>query len=88
MYALIEEVTYRGIIQMALIDKIGVFKGLPLTSILFALSHIQYYSAPLGLLPFFLGSILLGYLYLRKRNLSSPVIYHFLHNFILWSFNY
>jgi hypothetical protein len=82
-YALIEEVVYRGVVQTAFIDKIGVLRGLILTSILFALSHTQYYSTPLRLLSTFLASLMLGYLYLRKRNLSSPVILHFLYNFIL-----
>lgn len=87
MIAISEEVTFRGIIQTTLVERIGKYKGLLFTSIIFTLGHMQYLNEPTGLFSVFMGSLLYGYLYLRKKNLFSPIILHFLHNFILWSFS-
>lgn len=70
--ALSEEILFRGALQPVL--------GVTLTSIFFALIHIQYSFTPATLIIFVVG-FGLGWLR-RRRNTASAIIAHFSYNFI------
>jgi membrane protease YdiL (CAAX protease family) len=82
-----EEMAFRGIIQTVFMEKMGKSKGLALTSIIFTSMHTQYLGNPLYYSSIFINSLLYGYLYLRKKSIMTPILLHFLHNFIAWSYS-
>jgi membrane protease YdiL (CAAX protease family) len=70
--ALSEEILFRGALQ-------PVF-GLPLTSVYFALVHMQYALTPAAVIIFVVA---LGLGWLRQRqSTSSAIIAHFVYNFV------
>ncbi len=83
---LIEELFYRGYLLQRMCDWLGDFRGLLIASFLFGLGHIlsrlaQKGSAILWLaslvgLQTFLGGLLLGFIYLRARNIWPSAIFH------------
>lgn len=85
--ALTEEVFFRGY----LLQRIGMtITGVVIVSALFALGHfvVAFFGASWGagasivtLLTFF-PSLVMGYMYLRSRNLWPPIIFHFLANMV------
>lgn len=82
--AFYEELGNRGFLQTILTQKIGKIKGIVLVAIFDTLRHTGYYGAPTTLFIVFFKSLIFGYLYSRKNNLSSPFIYHSLDNFVIW----
>ncbi len=79
--AISEETFFRGLIQMHLEKKIGAISSILLTSLLFAIAHLEYKTLLQFLFPF-LFSILLGFLMYKWRNIFAPISAHFLYNFI------
>jgi len=77
----LEELIFRGFLQTKAMDSFGKWKGLILVSLIFTFSHFTYSAeSMLQILPI---SLMLGFLYSRKRNLTSPLITHLLGNFLL-----
>ncbi|KAA0009854.1 MAG: CPBP family intramembrane metalloprotease [Thermoplasmata archaeon] len=76
-----EETFYRGLIQMHLGRKIGMFYSVILTSLLFAIAHLQYHTLLQFLFPFLL-SLMLGFLIYKWENILAPISAHFMYNFI------
>ena len=74
--SIIEELFFRGIIQQGLINKYSPKIGIILTSLLFAIIHIN----PHVLLTIFLFSILLGFIYYLYKNLIYNILIHFFLN--------
>ena len=72
-----EEMLFRGALQ-------PVF-GLPITSLLFAIVHIQYGLTPITIVVFFLG-LILG-LVRRYSNTTVAIYVHFSYNFLLGLFS-
>jgi membrane protease YdiL (CAAX protease family) len=83
---LAEEVFNRGYLMRRLCDWLGDRRGLLLSSLLFALSHIASLLSQHGFkypshdllvgLQTFIGGLLLGYMYLRAKNIVPPAIFH------------
>jgi membrane protease YdiL (CAAX protease family) len=71
-----EETLFRGVIQKNLSLRYGILKALIVTSLLFALVHINLSS----IVSIFLLGLMLGYLYLKTQNLMYPIILHFFYN--------
>jgi membrane protease YdiL (CAAX protease family) len=86
-----EEGFYRGFIQKKLcayFQNIRFGKGIALflTSIIFTLAHL-YWAPSIGILVFvFLASLLYGGTYLVSERIESPILCHFLLNFIHMTF--
>jgi membrane protease YdiL (CAAX protease family) len=78
MPALVEEVLFRGVIQNGLVNRYGAVKGIIMTSILFAVIHIN----PATLISVFLMSMMMGYIYYKTNNLIYTSLFHFLNNVI------
>jgi membrane protease YdiL (CAAX protease family) len=75
------ELIFRGFLQTKAMDSFGKWKGLILVSLIFTFAHFTYSAeSMLQILPL---SLMLGFLYSRKRNLTSPLITHLLFNFLL-----
>ena len=68
---LFEEIFFRHFIQRGLGRRIGFGKALVVTSLLFALIHVN----PTVVLPIFILSLLLGYLY-EKHGLGASILLH------------
>lgn len=74
--ALCEELLHRGIVLPAFVGKLGVWPGLVLSSLLFALMHLD-----LGrLLPTFVLGMMAGHVRLRTGSLRPAILLHLLYN--------
>jgi membrane protease YdiL (CAAX protease family) len=81
-----EEVFSRGYLMARLCDWLGERKGLFLNALIFGLAHVVSRMAQHGLrypdrlailfVQTFAGGLLLGYMYLRARNIVPGVIFH------------
>ncbi len=80
--AVAEEVLFRGIIQKVLMDALGLWPGILVTSLLFAAMHMSWRSVP-ELFFVFLASIMLGYLRIKTRSLIGPLAWHGMNNTML-----
>ncbi len=80
--AIAEEVLFRGIVQKALMDALGLWPGIFITSTLFAAMHVSWRSVP-ELLFVFLASIMLGYMRVKTKSLVGPLAWHGLNNTLL-----
>lgn len=76
-----EETFFRGVIQNEIERKMGSFASILITSILFAIAHLQYKTILQVIMPFSL-SILLCILMNRLKNIFAPISTHFFYNFI------
>lgn len=80
--AFIEEISFRGYIQNNLTDNFGQWGGLIISSVLFTIVHsTNNYIALVSTLNIFLAGLLLGLLYMNKRNLWAPIGFHLFWNF-------
>ncbi|OHD12878.1 MAG: hypothetical protein A2Y34_13115 [Spirochaetes bacterium GWC1_27_15] len=77
--AFIEEFLFRGLIQKNLSKKYGNTKAIIITSIMFALFHLN----PTVILSIFLLSLMLGYVYSKTNKIIYPIILHFFNNIIV-----
>jgi membrane protease YdiL (CAAX protease family) len=81
-----EEAVFRGYLQTRLINWIGKWWGLFLSSLMFSLWHLPYRllvdrmslgNAILDLLGmFFVSSLVLGWVFLLTKNIATPIILH------------
>lgn len=72
----VEELLFRGLLQNALTKYVPVWGAILLSSLLFALVHLQPYAIP-GLMSL---SIAFGYLYHRTGSLRTNIILHMANN--------
>ncbi len=77
-----EEMLFRGIIQRDLQNAIGKWNGLHVTAFLFGVMHMSW-RTPTELLFATLSGYLLGYLYMRTKSLTMPVVLHGVNNTVL-----
>lgn len=78
-----EEVLFRGWLQPALTERIGVNLGIALGAVLFATFHLTAgVRAPLSLVNLVLGGVLFGLLAQRSGGLIAPIAAHFAWNSI------
>lgn len=95
--AFAEEVFFRGFIQEQMTKRFSSLSGevtvgggvtvVVLTSLLFGLMHLPslfFYGNLLAPLTFF-PSLIMGYLYLRTRNILPSIIFHYLANLFIYS---
>ena len=73
--AFIEETFYRGFLQTILTRKIGIFLGIFVTTLLFALSHLIVMTGWLRVATFFPG-IIMAVLRHRGGSVMPSIIYH------------
>jgi uncharacterized protein len=79
-----EEMIFRGYAFQFLIEKIGPFACILPVGVIFGLVHTSNpYATPLGVLNTALWGVLLGYAFLRSRDLWLPIGMHFGWNAIL-----
>jgi membrane protease YdiL (CAAX protease family) len=71
-----EELVFRGALQNLLIGKFGARFGILLTAVIFTLIHRQFYN----ILPMFVLSLLLGYVYYLTGSLFTTIAMHLLNN--------
>ena len=75
---LVEELFFRGFLFSLIRKNKGFLLSASLTSLAFSLLH----RAPGNLLPLFVISCSLCYVYERTKSISAPIIFHALHNLI------
>lgn len=76
MVPVAEEIFFRGVLQTALIKRVGAFFGILAASLLFAVIHID-----IALLaPLFVYSLAMGILYWAFRSLWASVLFHVIMN--------
>lgn len=82
--ALWEELYFRGYLLQTLIQGIGVYGAVLLTSTFFGLLHITTYGmTPLILTDITVFGLLMAFLYLKTKSLWGPIGLHFANNFLL-----
>ena len=75
-----EEVLFRGVIQKHILSKYTKNKYMPIiiTSIIFSIAHFNF----INLIPMFIISSIIGYLYLISKCIWVPIIAHFTNNML------
>jgi membrane protease YdiL (CAAX protease family) len=76
--ALLEETLFRGYLQHALVERMGLPAGIAVTAASFVLYNFQILRNPVGLVVGIGTALLLGALRGRDRSLLTPGIAHFL----------
>ena len=80
--SIIEEVVFRGVIFNLINAKYNLIISLLVSSILFALVHIDNFSISyLALLNILLAGILLGLIYYKTQSILNAISFHFFWNF-------
>lgn len=89
---LIEELFFRGMLQNRLVDRLGVVRGIALTSLLFGAAHLvgwEGYSTFVQAWGAAFGGLVLGVTYHYAKRLGASVIAHSLFNavvlVVLWA---
>ena len=78
---LAEEIFFRGFMLAAMVNTLGVLRGVIAGSALFAISH-----GDIGVVvPAFMSGLLLSLLYLKTRSLGPPFMAHMLQNLLALS---
>ena len=77
---LIEELLFRGYILEGLLAKYSYKKAILISSLLFAIAHLNIWQFP----GTFIGGILLGWLYYKTRSLALVMILHASNNFFVF----
>jgi membrane protease YdiL (CAAX protease family) len=80
--ALGEEILFRALIQNSLIKALDIESGIFWASMYFSVMHFVWRSLP-ELVFTFVGGVILGMVYHKRRNLLEPVIIHAINNVIL-----
>jgi membrane protease YdiL (CAAX protease family) len=75
---LAEEFTYRGVLLVSLMKRLGPATAIALSSGVFAVAHLG--TQPQAVLPLFLLGVALGYTAYRTRALLAPILAHSLFN--------
>ena len=84
MPAVWEEIAFRGLIQTSLGKKFRKREAIFITSALFAIIHITTFSWPY----LFLLGVILGFLRMKTQSLWPVIAVHFLHNLVVFYFEY
>jgi membrane protease YdiL (CAAX protease family) len=74
-----EEFFFRGFMYPAFKKRIGMFRGMLLTSVVFSALHAHW----VGLLPIIALGMLLSYLYEKTGSLVTPIVVHVCHNMVM-----
>ncbi|UCD54418.1 MAG: CPBP family intramembrane metalloprotease [Dehalococcoidia bacterium] len=77
-----EELLFRGLVQRDLMKALGWKQGILLASLMFAVMHLTWRSVP-ELFFVFGAGLLLGYIYYRTKNLTTPIVAHGVGNVML-----
>jgi membrane protease YdiL (CAAX protease family) len=90
-YPIIEELSFRGMIQEYLSHKVGEYKGIAgislaniLTSMLFVLMHFMYHAPVWALLVFF-PSLVFGYFKEHFSSVIPSILLHSFYNLVFFS---
>lgn len=78
---LIEELFFRGISSQKWSIKWGVRSGILASSLLFAIVHLRF-----DIISLFIMGVLYSILYFKTRNLITPILCHFFHNSLVFTF--
>ncbi|MBU9673828.1 CPBP family intramembrane metalloprotease [Planococcus sp. CP5-4] len=68
-----EEFVFRGVLLNQLMDVFGLWKGIGITSLIFAVFHLNFLGA-------FLFAVIASILYVKSGNLLAPVLLHSANN--------
>lgn len=68
-----EEFVFRGVILNQLMDVFGLWKGIGITSLIFAVFHLNFFGA-------FLFAVIASILYIKTGNLLAPILLHSANN--------
>ena len=79
---IVEEIFFRGFIYSAVKKKIGVWRAIVLTAILFSLIHRNLF----GFIPILILGIALAWLYEKTGSLIPSITLHIVHNSLIMSF--
>lgn len=79
---IVEEIFFRGFAYRALRDKIGAFRAIALTSLVFAALHTNL----AGFFPILILGILLAYLAQKTDSLIPSIVVHVMHNSVILLF--
>jgi hypothetical protein len=71
-----EEIFFRGFMYTAVRKKLGIFRGILITSVIFSFLHAH----AIGFLPIVALGFLLAYVYEKTGSLVAPIAVHILHN--------
>jgi len=74
--AVCEEIAFRGLILSALVHRLGAGKGILVSALLFAFSHLN----ALQFVPTFVLGLALGYLTVRSGSILPAMLFHLVHN--------
>lgn len=75
-----EELLFRGVIQDALVEPVGLWPALALASVIFGLLH--WITPAYGLIATLVGAYL-GAIYIWTGNLLAPIVIHALYDFVI-----
>src|SRR3989344_3073232 len=73
---IIEEVFFRGFLQQAFTKRFGLNQGVLLTSLIFAIAHFEFQV----IIPIFILSVLLGWMFIRAHSIWPAIIFHAINN--------
>lgn len=73
---IVEELFYRGLVQRAIVDKIGPMFGIPLAALIFGAVHLSWTELP----ALTAVGLVLGLLYHRTGRLGAPIVAHMTFN--------
>lgn len=68
-----EEFVFRGVLLNQLMGAFGLWKGIGITSLIFAVFHLNFFGA-------FLFAVIASLLYLKTGNLLAPILLHIANN--------
>ncbi len=76
---IVEEIFFRGFVQLELSTKLGRVGALFISSAIFTIFHDQfcYFSV-------FISSLIFGYIFLKTNNLVNSIVIHSITNLFLW----
>ncbi|MFQ5974876.1 MAG: lysostaphin resistance A-like protein [Candidatus Hydrothermarchaeales archaeon] len=77
---IVEEVLFRGVVHTAFQNKDGFKKGLIVSSLVFALAHLDLLVLPIL---FIMGAVL-AYVYYKTESLLAPVLMHMTNNTLVF----
>lgn len=79
VFAILEEIIFRGLIQKSLYLKVSPSISIIISSFLFAF----YHASPVYFIYYLCLGFLTGYLYYKTKSLFYTTVTHFLYNFVL-----
>jgi len=81
IFPFLEEILFRRIILQKIYNNYGFYPAIWISSIFFSLSHINTDS---GLLGVFISGLILGYIYLKTKNIWLTIFSHSLNNLLIF----